>query len=503
MAAPDKSDSELFAAILRKELYSFVKTAFEYMEGATLRPSEHIELICLTLAGALDKECLLGEGSRRLIINLPPRTLKSFIVSVCFVAWTLGRDPGSRIMLITHDQKLAESLADQCKRIMRSDWYARIFPRVRIRDDFSKVENFKTTNGGELLATSIGSGLTGHGADIIIIDDPLDAGNSSSETERRRVNQLFDEKIRSRLNNQSTGQIILVAQRLHLDDLCGHLERSGGFTHLKIPLVAETDTAYQVGDWRWDRPAGHVLDAQSYSPEEVGRLRKLAYVFQAQYQQVPIRIGCGIVKPDWFSRHDAIPESARETVLSWDFGQALGEKASFTCCLVFRTDGLNHYLVDVCRIKAEFTVLMDQAMKRIDIHKPCTTLIENAALGIAVISALKSKGNIPVEIDRPTRSKMERLEANLDVLSAGRVSLPRQQVWVERFLEEICQFPVGEFDDQVDALTQYLSWIKNPNRRRHEPCIAKGSGSIYGTSVRKPHFMRNPAGLPRMQYPYR
>lgn len=492
------------AIILKRDLHAFVRLAFERMVSPQgVRQTMAMRLVCATLQQ-------VAEGVvRRQTINQPPRTLKSFISSVCFPAWLLARDPGTKITLICHDQRLVQDLADRCRQILRSDWYLEMFPDTRLRADASERTQFKTTAGGGVFAASMSAGLTGHGGDVIIIDDPIDAGDAYSAVERNKVNSFYDGKITSRLDNRAEGKIVIVMQRLHPDDLCGHVQGRPGYRHLVVPLVADELMVFEAGDFAWERPAGDIIDPVSYPAEEIQRLRQElpAHVFQAQYQQAPARLDGGIVKAEWFGQYDSIPHAAHEVVFSCDFGQTVGETSSYSCVLVFRTDGVNHYLIDVMRKRAGLIELRED-MRRLFTQYPSTgVLIEDAALGSSLIEILRELRMPVVRRPRPTKGKPERLEAILYLVSGGRVLLPRvPRPWVDTFLAEVCAFPGGGHDDQVDALSQYLSWAADANRRHHPPALATASGPVIGRPGEKwkPHPQRDPKGPPRMpRLPFR
>ncbi|BBI98694.1 hypothetical protein FGKAn22_03870 [Ferrigenium kumadai] len=493
------ANTQVLSAILRRNLQAFVFQAFDREEVKDgLRPTQAIRLICETL-----QEVTEGDV-RRQIINLPPRTLKSFICSICFPAWLLGLDPSTKIIVISHDKNLVHTLAYRCRQIIESKWYQEAFPGTALQPDFAGTLHFKTTAGGGVLATSVGSGLTGHGGDWIILDDPIDASDAYSGVERKNVNTLFDGKITSRLDNRSEGKILIVMQRLHAEDLCGHLQGRTTYRHLVVPLVAEADTVYRAGKFEWRRPAGDIIDPQSYTAEEVEVLRREspAHVFQAQYQQAPILLDSGIVKADWFGRYDNVPLNAHKVIFSCDFGQTTGETSSYSCVLVIRTDGVNHYLAHVLRKRAAFAELQNDLLRLAGQYTPNSVLIENAALGTAMISALREHRLTICSIPRPTKSKIERLEAVLHLLNGGNVLLPNAGNWLSDFFEEMCSFPTSPHDDQVDALSQYLSWVEDPDRRRHSPVVlgvtTPQNGGVCSARKQVPHPMRNPKGPPRM-----
>ena len=159
-----------------------------------------------------------GEN-QKLIINLPPRYLKSVICSIALPTFILGHNPSAKIMCISYGEELASKLAADCKSVMEADWYKTLFPETRIRTDKKSVMDFETTNHGGRFATTISGAVTGRGADWIIIDDPLKPVDAFSDTQREKVNDLYGNTVNSRLNNKNTGRILVVMQRLHAHDL--------------------------------------------------------------------------------------------------------------------------------------------------------------------------------------------------------------------------------------------------------------------------------------------
>src|SRR5437773_173457 len=212
-----------FDAILRSDLGYFAERCFcELNPQAAFLPSWHIEVIAAKLAS-------VREGKiRRLIINLPPRHLKSLLASIAFPAWCLGHDPSAQILSVSYGQELADKLARDCRSIMMSQWYRRIFP-TRLAPHRQAVQEFITTAQGYRLATSNGGVLTGRGADIILIDDPLKPEEALSDAQRQAANDWFDHTLYSRQNDKQHGAIVIIMQRLHEDDLVGHVLAQDGW----------------------------------------------------------------------------------------------------------------------------------------------------------------------------------------------------------------------------------------------------------------------------------
>src|SRR5436305_9730554 len=217
---------EQYRAVLRNDFCTFAERSFLELNPATdFARNWHIDVIAHEL-----ERCRLGE-TRRLIINLPPRSLKSHCASIAFPAWLMAHNPSAQIICASYAQDLADKHAIDCRALMNSDFYRQIFP-TRLSPDKRAVADFLTTARGSRKATSVGGVLTGRGADFIIIDDPLQPDKALSDTRRNNVNDWYDNTLCSRLNHKLTGCIILIMQRLHEDDLVGHvldIERRQGY----------------------------------------------------------------------------------------------------------------------------------------------------------------------------------------------------------------------------------------------------------------------------------
>lgn len=203
------SDVEL-DAITRIDFLTFIeRTFYELFPQATFSESPHLAVMAAKL-----RSCLSG-GCKRLIINLPPRSLKSIAVSVAFPAWVLGHDPTKQIICASYGQDLADKHARDNRTVMTRPYYQRLFPFTRLSPEKNSVNDFMTTNQDFRMATSVGGVLTGRGSDLIVIDDPLKPDDALSETRRSAVNDWYDNTLLSRLNNKEDGIIIIVMQRLH------------------------------------------------------------------------------------------------------------------------------------------------------------------------------------------------------------------------------------------------------------------------------------------------
>src|ERR1700746_153374 len=256
----DDFSPRVYKEILRLDLGYFAQHCFcELNPQAALLPNWHIEVIAAKLTA------VRAGRIRRLIINLPPRHLKSLLASIAFPAWCLGHDPSAQILCVSYAQELADKLARDCRSIMMSSWYRQIFP-TRLAPHRQAVQEFITTRQGYRLATSTGGVLTGRGADIILLDDPLKPEEALSEAQRKAANQWYDHTLYSRLNDKRHGAIVIIMQRLHEDDLVGHVLAQEGWEVLSFPAIAEADEVHRI-ETIWGEPCFRRRHGEALHPD--------------------------------------------------------------------------------------------------------------------------------------------------------------------------------------------------------------------------------------------
>ena len=331
--------NRLLEAILRTDLRSFIPKVFATVSpGEPYRHNWHIETIAYQL-----ERVFLGETTR-LLINQPPRSLKSICVSVAYVAWLLGRDPTRRVIAASYSGDFAAELHRQFRQVACSEWYAALFPHTRWAKETGL--EFVTTLGGGRYATSVGGTLTGRGADLIIIDDPLNAADAQSEAARKRVINWFGGSLVSRLNDKRTGTIVAVMQRLHEDDLAGHVLRQGGWEHLDLPAIAVEEQVLQLGpERRHLRRVGDVLHPEREGLAALEALKRElgGMMFSAQYQQRPIPLEGNLVRRAWFRYFSPLtlpPTYPTKIVQSWDVAMQTGETNDHSVCTTGARTGM-------------------------------------------------------------------------------------------------------------------------------------------------------------------
>ena len=283
--------------LARDDLYSFTRRVFELVSpGEKLHLNWHIQAMTYQLDRVRRGEC------RRLIITMPPRNLKSITVSVAFPAFLLGQDPTKKIICVSYSGDLAAKHAADFRTVMESDFYKRIFPETRISPRKNTEFETQTTRRGFRYATSVGGTLTGRGGNVVILDDPMNPKQAMSETSRTNVMEWFKGTLLSRLNMKTEDAIIVVMQRLHVDDLVGNLLEQDGWEHLDIPAIAQEPQRIPLGGGRfYERKVGDVLDPVREPQHVLDELKAAMGTmdFAAQYLQRPVPLEGNLIKREW------------------------------------------------------------------------------------------------------------------------------------------------------------------------------------------------------------
>jgi predicted phage terminase large subunit-like protein len=449
-----------YDAILRSGFVYFAERSFrELNPQATFRWNWHIEVIAAKLAAVRTGRI------RRLIINLPPRHLKSLLASIAFPAWCLGHEPSAQILCVSYAQDLGDKLARDCRSIMMSPWYRRIFP-TRLAQHRQAVQEFITTRHGYRLATSTGGVLTGRGADIISIDDPLKPEEALSATPRQATNEWYDSTLYSRQNDEQHGAIVIIMQRLHEDELVGRVLGQEEWEVLSIPAIAETDEGTRSRRSGDPAARGEALHPAREPVATLDHIRRTIgeYHFAGQYQQSPAPLGGGLVKTEWFKRYAAnqLPEGFERIVQSWDTANKATELSDFSVCTTWGVRGKNAYLLGLLRQRLEYPALKRAVRAQQNLFNATEVLIEDKASGTQLIQELIADGCHGVTRYQPECEKIMRLYAQTAMIENGFVYIPESAPWLAEYLHEMSVFPKGKHDDQVDSTAQFLEWFKRP-----------------------------------------
>jgi len=468
MTTPDR----LLAAVLRQDFTSFVRKVF-----ATVSPGERYVENWYVEAIAHELEELLAGKTARLLITQPPRTLKSICTSVAFVAWALGHNPALFFICASYSQELSSDLARKFRLVITSDWYRSLFPQFGLHRD-TDGEIITSMRGGRL-ATSVGGSITGRGAHIIVIDDPHKAEEAQSEVARARVKTWYTETLLSRFNDQSTGRLILVMQRLHEEDLAGHIAKD--CRHLDLPAKATERQQLPLGRGRVKvREPGDLLDPIRLGKLELDRLQSEigSLGFSAQYQQRPTPLEGNLIKREWLRFYRDLPNPEyRRIVQSWDV--AVSNDGDYSVCTTWLIVGKDAYLTDLWRGRLEFPDLLKKAIAHAQAFQAPTILVEKAGLGMSLYQALRQQPRVGSVLPfDPKGTKIERLEGESPAIEAGHIHFPENAPWLADLLHELLGFPTTKYDDQVDSISQFLAW-----RRTHAATPNAPSTMLFGKLI--------------------
>lgn len=443
--------------LAKRSLSEFTRQAWHVVEPSTEFVSGwHLEAINEHL------EAVTNGQIRNLLINMPPRHMKSLAVSVFWPCWEWATRPERRWLFASYAASLSIRDSVKCRRLIQSPWYQRNWgDRYKLTGDQNAKERYENDKTGYRLATSVGGAATGEGGDRIVIDDPHNVREAESETIRQAAVDWFWESMSTRLNDPKTGARVVVMQRVHAKDLSGSILEHGGFDHLCLP--AEYEGTNRVTSIGWSDPRsspGDLLWPDRFGADELTDLKRSlgSYGTAGQLQQRPSPAEGGLFKRDWWKFYRERPRKFDEVVQSWDCTFKDLQSSDYVVGLVVGRIGADKYVLDMTRDRMGIGATM-QAIRSMSAKWPESTakLVEDKANGSAVIELLKHEipGLIPVN---PEGGKVVRAQAVSPEVEAGNVFLPDPTIapWVHDFVEECAAFPNGANDDQVDALTQAL-----------------------------------------------
>ena len=398
--------------------------------------------------------------SPRLIITMPPRSGKSELVSRRFPAFALGRNPELQIIATSYSSDLSQRFNRDVQRVIDDEKYFDLFPNTRLN-----ISRVRTDSRGSYIRTSdlfeivghagayrscgVGGGITGQGADILIIDDPIkDRAQAGSKTIRDSIWDWYTSTAYTRLS--PGGGVIVMATRWHTDDLIGRLIQRMGegdtFRIVNYPAIAEHDELH--------RKAGEALHPERYPLSTLLQIQKTigSRDWEALYQQHPVPDGGALFKLEWFRRWTAtsLPPEFDHTLMSWDMTFKDSKNSDYVVGQVWGKKGPNFYLLD--QVRGQWDFVKTKEMVRVLAHKwprVVRKLVEDKANGSAVISELKStvSGFVPIT---PTESKEARASSVTPYFEAGNVFIPEDSAapWVPHYVSELLEFPAGSHDDQ-------------------------------------------------------
>lgn len=462
-----KPTPENLRLILRNDLSTFTESVVNTVSPeANYQHNWHIDLIAQYLIA-----CQRGE-IKRLIINIPPRHLKSISVNVAFPAWLLGHNPGEQIMCASYGQRLSEKHGQDCRLVMNQQWYKDLFPDTLISPSEDTKAKFVTTARGHRIATSVGGAATGEGAQYLIVDDPVSAKQGESSAFRENANVWFDQTFSTRLNDKRTGCIIVIMQRLHEEDLTGHLLAKGGWEHLCLPMIAECDERLVKGHVDVERKTGELLQPARIDTSEIENIKREvgAYAFSGQYQQRPSPEGGGKFRKEWLMYYDTLTPGTLNYYIFVDPANTKGKDSDYTAMVVMGAGGDgNLYVVDLIRDRLNVREREESLFNLHKKYKPKAVVYEK--YGMQCDSDWLKKAMD----DRNYRFHIQEVGGKLgknDRIARLEKHFCDRKIYLPKVLykvnyknqaidvidafvtQEYCTYPVGIHDDLLDAMSR-------------------------------------------------
>ena len=471
---------------LAGDFRDFIRSAWHVLEPSNpYVPNWHIDAMCDHLAAARAGEI------RRLLINIPPRHMKSMTVAVFWPAWLWTTDPALRFLTASYADDAVTRDTKKSRRLLTSDWFRRHWPTVELLRDANRVDRYENTATGHRVAATVGGkGGTGEGGDVLILDDPQQPAVASSAVQRQKAIDWYRDTLASRFNDPRTYVQIVIMQRLHENDLAGYLLEQGGWTHLCVPARYEPthpflwpdDPRTTEGELLWpERLPGPELDALAAN--------MTSHIAAGQLQQRPAPREGAILKRQWWRTFDPayldpdgygkLPPGLpafRSIVHSWDTAFKAKTTSDYVAGQVWGVNGADRYLLRAVRARLtlaetarEMTAVREWALGLWP-RAPHHMLIEKSANGVEIIESLRREitGVLPVVASTDKVTRAEAAAADLEsgncyvpgVLRADGEGPESPLAWVGEFLEEAAAFPFGAHDDQVDAFTQAINWAR-------------------------------------------
>ncbi len=439
---------------LRQDFLAFASKALRELNGTVVSEDRYLELLATHLTD-------LAEGrAKRLLVNMPARHLKTYLCSVSLAAWILAQKPKTSVMIVTYSQDLSESISRDIRSILQASWFKEVF-NTRIAKGHARVNDFATTDGGKLYAVAFDGSITGFGADIIIVDDPHNVSDAGYPKRLKQTIETFYSNVLSRFNNRKKGRLVVVGHRVHELDLSAALLEDGDWTHIALPMIAPRDQSYQTAYGTWHRKKDDLLRPDAYDLAEIKnlRLRNVNPCFELLYQQDADGQSLPSLTPHHFMSYDLDRIQTLPHFISVDPGVDEGDGRSFSVVQLWASNGDNHFLVNQFRKRCDFPTLvaMTKSFAKSNVGAPI--LIENTANGPALISALSKRQQRRTHAVTPRSSKKTRFRRHVEKLLTGRVRIRKDAPFRSEFIGEVVQFPHGQHDDQVDAMTQFLDWL--------------------------------------------
>lgn len=453
----------------------FIRWAWPIIEpGRPFVSNWHIEAICDHL-----EACVNGE-IRKLLINMPPRHMKSIAVAVLLTPWVWLKRPHAQFIYASYAQSLSIRDSLKARRVIEHADYAELFrQKWALTHDQNQKTKFVNTELGHRIATSVEGAATGEGGDFLLVDDPHSKNDSKSDTVRQSQVDWFFETMSTRGNDQKTVCKIVVMQRLHERDLSGAILERGNFEHLLLPAEFDGSRAKttSIGFSDPRKKDGALLWPERFDRTEIDQLKTDLGPDESEGQlnQNPIPAGGGTFNKDWWQRYEpgsVARDNAKRVWQFWDCAQEPGVSNDYSVCATWGEFSEGYYLLDLWRAKVTQPILEIEAIAQAEKWQPDNIVIEKKSAGAGLIQALQLKTKLPIAAYNPKLPKITRALNATPTVAAGRCYIPNSAKYVcrgtitrlDEFLSEHERFPLSQNDDMVDTTSMLVEYWNKPQR---------------------------------------
>lgn len=477
----DNAERRALNEACRLSFDTFAMRAFSAVEGDHIPYEWNWHIGCM----AEHLEAVYRGEIRKLIINVPPRSLKSYLTAAAFPAWVMGQEPSSKFTMTSYSAGLAQDNVTNCRNIMEEEWYKETFPRLHVDPTHDTKTDFKTLERGRYYGAGILGTITGKGADYVLVDDPVKPDEALSDQIRGNTNGAIRNTLFSRFNDPRVGKFIMIMQRLHEDDPTGHLLQDMGYVHLKLPAEADRNIIYSLGDKLWTMRKGQLLFPARLTRAVLDEKRSDMhdYNFVGQYLQEPVPLGGGEFVDTWLNYYDSSGIKVKEMNLYLICDPAGGEeikkkrkkKSDFTTFMVIgAAPDNNYYMLDMVRDRLNPT---ERVNKLFELHRTWNGLagkpprVGYEKYGIQsdthyIKEKQKQEGyRFPLVELGGAMEKNTRIRRMIPDLQQGRWWFPAVHNYTdhegrtmdlvrELVRSEMGTFPRARYDDMLDAITR-------------------------------------------------
>jgi len=441
----------------------FIRQAWHVIEPA--RPfvdGWHIGAICEHMQAVATFEI------RELLVNMPPRHMKSIGISQLFTPWVWTWASPRRFFYSSYELTLARRDNQKARTVIESPWYQeRWGSKVIIKSDQNEKSKFENTHAGSRFVSSSGGKATGEGGDYVICDDPHNVKDVNQDRDTKRISVLdwWDNSMSNRLDDPERGAFVVVGQRVHENDLSGHLLEQGGWVHLCLPAEYEgkryVRTPLGFEDPRTKK--GELLWPERFTKDALEKIKRKMHdaEYAGQFQQEPNPPGGDIFKWEWFQTYAELPVFER-VVDFWDTAQSTKVDAAYSVRERWGEAANGYHLIHVLRERMDYPTLKQRIIDDYDAGGVDAVVVEDKSSGISVIQDLQQNTRVPViPYVLGKDGKVTRARAQASTVKGGNVHMPASAPWLPAFKNEVELFPNGKFKDQVDVMTEALDWFKN------------------------------------------